>query len=573
MSARAPKRTLALLMASVALSACSREQPAAPARQPQRPSAQPAPSALPETPQAASAAEDTRVAQLIFPCPRTEHYDRDTSDELAILVEKLEHGQLDPLLRAKQELVAIGERALPALQLAFERWYPGEEHIGPMQNALDVIGAIPGPAARELVLRALDHESETLHLLALGSLARVHAQPEDYARLRTELEHAPGDVQPKLLAAMFAADRARAESEMMDWMERGEALGAWDFGASSLRGSPLAVTWDRARELWRTAPEAARPALATAAARAEDADALAYLREGVDSPSFEMRAQCVLGLSALGERDALLGALARLPDAQLRGLALDGLAQLGPDPAIAVAVGALARQGSGPVERQALGLALRWGDEAAFDHALLLLASLSADAMEAALEALRGVLPLRDDWTQRVLDRLRAADEPARSLPLDQRIQVLQAIGQLPSASAALYLREVAANAAPEHTVRGLRAHEWAMIAAANTGTPGRMALAGQLASERDPARRIDLLWAVAATRCAAESSPCSERDFLLEHVDREGLDPYELLYTADRLVQMGTTELLAPRLKRTCLRVTDERVRSALQCMLWRWY
>lgn len=572
MSARAPMLARALVAAGAALCGCSREQSAGPTKPAQRPDG-PAPASATLGGKPASAAEDPRVAQLVFPCPRAEHYDRDTSDPLAILVEKLEHGQLDPLLRAKQELTALGERALPRLQLAFERWYPGEEHIGPLQNALDVVGAIPGPQARELVLRALDHESETLHLLALGALARVHAQPEDYPRLRTELEHASGDVQPKILAALFAADRARAESELMDWIENGQAVGAWEFGGNSLRSSPLAVTWDRARTLWRAAPESVRPALAAAAARAGDGEALESLRAGLRSDSFEQRAQSVLGLSALGERDALLEALHDLPDVHLRGVALEGLGRLGPDPAVSAAVGALARQGNGPVERQALGLALRWGDEAAFDHALLLLASQAADSMEAALEALRPVLTLRDDWTQRVLDRLRAADEPAHALPLAQRIPVLQAIGQLPSAAAALYLRELALGASAADEVRGLRAHEWAMITAANTGKPGRMALAGQLAAERDPSRRIDLLWAVAATRCTAESSACGERDFLLEHVDREGLDPYELLYVADRLVHMGTTELLAPRLKRTCLRVTDERVRNALQCMLWRWY
>jgi hypothetical protein len=573
MSWRALGLALALLAAGATPAGCAREESAPPAARVPQPPAQRAATGSAQTELGLSAAHDPRVAQLIFPCARAEHYDRDTSDPIAILVEKLEQGQLDPLLRAKQELTALGERALPRLRLAFERWYPGEAYIGPMQNALDVIGAIPGPAARELVLRALDHESETLHLLALGALGRLHAQPEDYARLRTELEHAPGDVQPKLLAALFAADRARAESELMDWMENGEAVGAWEFGGNSLRTSPLAVTWDRARTLWRTAPEAARAALATAAARAGDEDALAFLREGSRAPAYELRTQSVLGLSALGERDALLDALAQLPEPHLRGLALEGLARLGPDPAVGAAVGTLARQGSGAVERQALGLALRWGDEAAFDHALLMLDSQSADSMEAALEALRGVLPLRDDWTQRVLDRLRAADEPLRSLPLAERLPLLQAIGQLPSASAAQHLRLVALAAAPGEQVRGLRAHEWAMITAANTGTPGRMALAQQLAQERDASRRIDLLWAVAATRCAAESSACSERDFLLEHVDREGIDPYELLYTADRLVHMGTTELLAPRLKRTCLRVTDERVRNALQCMLWRWY
>ena len=59
---------------------------------------------------------DPRVAELLVPCVNGGFYDRDTSDVVAFLIEKLEHGQPEVLKRAKQELGELGEDAMDELR-------------------------------------------------------------------------------------------------------------------------------------------------------------------------------------------------------------------------------------------------------------------------------------------------------------------------------------------------------------------------------------------------------------------------------------------------------------------------
>ena len=49
---------------------------------------------------------------------------------------------------------------------------------------------------------------------------------------------------------------------------------------------------------------------------------------------------------------------------------------------------------------------------------------------------------------------------------------------------------------------------------------------------------------------------------------------PYEVLYAAGRLVRLGPAAEQAPFLKRAVyFENTHEKVRPALQCLLWSWY
>jgi hypothetical protein len=55
--------------------------------------------------------------------------------------------------------------------------------------------------------------------------------------------------------------------------------------------------------------------------------------------------------------------------------------------------------------------------------------------------------------------------------------------------------------------------------------------------------------------------------------IEAPDVAPYELLFAAERLANLGPASEVAPLLKRLTLRVRQDDVRLALQCLLWRWY
>ncbi len=109
--------------------------------------------------------------------------------------------------------------------------------------------------------------------------------------------------------------------------------------------------------------------------------------------------------------------------------------------------------------------------------------------------------------------------------------------------------------------------HRWLCLQAANTGAAGTATFVAELARERDPRRRLDLLEGLAAP--AVEGS----RAALLELVQGDTLSPQELVYAAERLVTLGPVARIAPVLKRVTLRVEEPAARRALQALLWRSY
>ena len=143
----------------------------------------------------------------------------------------------------------------------------------------------------------------------------------------------------------------------------------------------------------------------------------------------------------------------------------------------------------------------------------------------------------------------------------------LQAIGMTPSDEAQRFLYGLALELDLE-PVEGLRAHRWMCMQMANSGVLGRAVLLEGLASERDPVRRLDLIWAYATVHGDEDV-----REALLVLTEDDSLHPLERLFSAGRLVRVGPSHEVAPRLKRTCLRIEHPEVRKALQCMLWKWY
>jgi HEAT repeat protein len=112
-----------------------------------------------------------------------------------------------------------------------------------------------------------------------------------------------------------------------------------------------------------------------------------------------------------------------------------------------------------------------------------------------------------------------------------------------------------------------LRAHEWFVLQASNSGVAGQPFLIEELASETDALRRLDLLWAIGAPGNDAA------REALIEFLERDDVEPLEKLFAAQQLVRMGPAGEIAPRLKQLALRIEDPVARRALQCLLWKWY
>jgi hypothetical protein len=251
-------------------------------------------------------------------------------------------------------------------------------------------------------------------------------------------------------------------------------------------------------------------------------------------------------------------------NAKIRGLA--GQAALGfePEPEwLREEMDELSRDQSSEVRSMALSYLLGVGDAAARDQIISMLQTDRASLQEAVLVLIPS-MRTKPEFALRCLETLIAEDQKKDHLILGQRVGVLQAIGQLPLAEAASYLREVGL-AKPEK-VQGLAPHRFAMIQAANTGLPGRTKLIEHLTSEEDPTRRLDLIWSIASDRDELS------RSFLIDLVQSD-IAPYELLFAADRLARLGPTSRTAPVLKRVTLRCEELPVREALQCLLWKWY
>ena len=573
---RAPRRA-ALLLALTGL-ACGRDKPA------------PAPAPGPSAPTPAAAGDDAetllrrdaRVAGLLYPCSRNTHFDRDTSDVAAILIEKLQVGQTEPLNRAKEELAAMGPLAIAELGRLFDRSYgDAMAAAGPLQNALDTIGRTDPattPGAHDLLMQAALHPRDTVAFLALGGLSNGHARPGDYEILRQRVDFGTPQLRQAFAGALFDADPARAAGEYLDWVSDRTYGDVWPIvlprlleaaTGEALAEEDRAAVARRAAQLWEDALPEARYFLAAVASRAGDGGALAWLLEELEAGQPERSARAVQVLVGLKHADSLVEVLGGPFDPALRVLAAhalseaDGAADEGSAVRRALQTGM--EDEALDVRRACTILLVGLGDADATDRSLLGLAG-PLQELELSLQALLTRLDEDPELAGRALARLKARHDSESHLLWKQRLATLQAIGQVPDEEAASFLYELGLEYA-EEPIESLRGHRWLTMQVANTGPAGRRLLFERLAAEDDPLRRLDLLWGAASERSE------DVRKSLLELVEGDTLHPYELLFAADRLCRVGPASEVAPRLKRVCLRVEHPEVRPALQCLLWKWY
>ncbi len=508
---------------------------------------------------------DDRIAGLFGPCVRDDYYDRDTSDLVDVLVQKLERGDRDVLSRAIEELGALGAQSIEPLRRAIETWANDRDRFGPLQSALAAAGLNPDPAARELLWIGLAHPFESVRGQAMRAFGSRPAHPADFERFEARLWLDPA-LRSAALAALAASDPERFADRALDWMEEQSAV-AQDPALLRLfaRHATDAHT-ERALRLATDAPDNVRAWLLAPAAALGDQSARDAFAAELAHPDMEVRGRALgaalevnawrLTLANLrsdpAEECRLLAAQLIAPFAGEERAARDGLAGALDDPSRTLA-------------DFALSALLAAGDPEAINRALVALDG-PADVLGPLMLSLRGPMREHDGLAERVHGRLQERIEREKNLPLGQRAPALQALGHVPLAAVALLLIEVGAAAAPDARIDGLHPHRWMAIQAANSGPTGRAALAQRLADEEDPIRRLDLLWAIAAERDAVAKAELEAR------VEDDSADERERLFAAALLIRHGPSTEVAPRLKRVALRLQTE-ARRALQCLLWTWY
>lgn len=512
-------------------------------------------------------AEDRRLVELLGACVRSEFYDRDLSDLVPVLVEKLERGRPDPLKRAKEELGALGARSMQDLASAFHASYSDPARSPFLENALDALAFNATDESHELQLTALQHPQESVRSKALDGLLRS-ARPADFGLLAERLPIETQELRRQSVAVLFQADRTQAEELMLGYFERGEARDLWAHAAPPLAETERETAGARCAALFGGLDPKLAPYLAAGAARHGHAPALHFLREELVSADGQRRLTATHALDRAGLLDELGSILLQEESPELR----------------AIAATALGREPLTPQRREWLRVALDDADETVQAAALMALCAQDdeeglaralaqldghAGQLQAALLALREPLQRSPTLARTAFERLLQRHALEEHRPLAQRAATFKALGQMPLVEAARFLHELGRDAGEER-IESLRAHDWLMIQASNTGLAGRSWLGEVLRQEEDPLRRIDLIDAVGSHRDDLA------RARLLALVEGEARSPLERLFAAHTLIQVGPSWEVAPRLKRVAIAMQapeEAQARTALQCLLWHWY
>lgn len=518
-------------------------------------------------PAASPEREDRRLAGLLGGCAQGGFYDRDLSDLVLVLLEKLERARPDPLKRAKEELGQLGPRAFPGLAGLFHGCYADQMRSALFENVVDALAFNASDASHALLLEALQHPQESVRTKAMDGLAR-HARPEDFELVAGRLALESRELRQQSVAVLFQADRARAEALFLDFLARGAERDLWVFAAPRLAETTSAESARRCAELFPGVDALLAPHLAAAAARGGYAAGLEFLRAELKAEEEQRRLGAISALQRAGMVDELGPVLLADPSREARAIAAAALGEAASSGARRGWLRAALGDADPVVQSTALIGLCSQDDEEGLARALAALAG-DPTVLQPALQALRAPLRRDPDLAQRAFERLLERHVLEEHRPIQQRMATFKAIGQMPLGEAAEFMHRLGTEAGDER-IESLRAHDWLMIQAANTDVAGRRALAQALQAEGDPLRRLDLIDAVGSARDELA------RDALLEFVEHGARSPFERLFAASCLVKVGPSWEVAPRLKRVAFSMqgpAESEARVGLQCLLWQWY
>jgi len=511
---------------------------------------------------------DPRLVPLLRPRGVQNPYDVVTSDMLPRLIEKLEKGRLDPMKRAKEELGQMGAPAIPALRRLVERHYANAFSAGLVENALDAIAMNPAEEARPIVFDCLRHPQESVRDRAVRALIARHARPEDFDPLVARLDGPETSTLKKLVAmALHDADPARAEALYLSWLREDRHGELLPKVLPLLTSSRLPETARTCAELFRKAEQPWISSVAAPAARAGDTEALLYFDRALVDEDPQVRLTAAHAVAEAGLGALLAPVLAEDRNTEVRTIAANGLAQLEELTAEQHGYLTAAMDDEAPeVSAFALQVLAERGDPNALDRALSYLGEKDGGELRAAMLALRDPMERDPELARRAWDVARERNESEEHMPIEMRLATFKAIGMIPRPEAAELLHRIGI----EHLdveLEGLRAHRWLMTFASNTGPPGRARLAELFEAEDDPRRRLDLIGAIGSARSDAV------REHLQRITEETARSPYEALYAASILVNVGPARLVADRLQRVYYKTPPGEAFDAFEALLWEWY
>jgi len=514
---------------------------------------------------------DDRISPLIAPCEQGRLFTSDTSDMTRVLANNLVFSEVAPLRRARTELAELGEEAIGELRRVFDEAYADKFQHGVLENVLGVCAVMDGPAGMGIVREGLRHPNELVRLAALDG-ARKHGKPEDYDAILVNLNiSSTQQNRADFATALHNVDPDRFYLELLGWVERREFPDLWSYlampAAKAIDPEVLtrygALVASHADGGPGALPDTLLPFLLAAMAAGGGDEALEQLRalltaDLVKHRDLAMRAAEEAGLiselNTVLEQDDLerlraraakvLGAEGdeKVVDALRRGLS-------DPGPSVrTICMEELLKRGDGTAQAQALEM-LRQG----------------VQERSTAMRALRLGWAANPETPRRVHDILTGLLKEQVSQDEAASVGLLQHLSQVPTRETAEFVMNVGRNS--DAIIRGWPAHRWCAFQTYNVGPIGLDYLRELHATEPDPFRRLDYLAAI------WQDHSDDARAVLRDVIHDERSQPQELIYAADRLVRIGPAREQAPYLKRLYLANTDERVRPALQCLLWRWY
>lgn len=476
----------------------------------------------------------------------------DTSDLAPALVQRLADGSRDSLRWVRAELMRGGPGIVAELERMVAENLGQPAHATRAMAALDMLGSLPGDEGRPSALRALAHSGDTVRIAALAVL-RNHPAPSDWEAIAGLLPGASDDLAMHARAALLACDPVRAGRLALEELAAGRGDERLCAGLSRASDPQLLAAMKLAEA---GAPLGIRVHLLAGLARSGDADATAELGRLLASDAASTR-QAAATACTEAELDGLLLRVARDEDPALRLLCVKRSAALAVDGAAGVLRDALDDPAE-DVRAAALEALARIRDPQAIDTAWTML---DANPLLRNL-ALRCLRPLfeadaatRRRFTARLIELRPEVEGPAAR-------EIDRALAMLPDEDAAQLLAAKAATTPGE--IQGVTAHRWYCDLLGGMGPAGTARLRTALATERDPARRLDLIWALSFTR------DDEARAVLRGIVDGADSGPYDILMAAELLVRLGPATETAPLLKRAAMKVDEPKARGALNCLLW---
>lgn len=476
----------------------------------------------------------------------------DTSELAPVLVQRLLDGSRDSLRWVRAELMRGGPAVVAELERVVAENIGQPAHATRTMAALDMLGSMEDDAGRPSALKALACPGDTVRIAALAVL-RAHPSPADWDSILALLPGASDDLAQHVRAALLACDPLRAGRMALDELAAGrgdERL------CAPLAAAESPELLERMRAAKDSAPPAIRVHLLAGLARSGDAAAGSELEQMLTAETAALRQAAATACAGAG-LDRLLLRVAKDQDPALRLLCVKRCASLAFDGAALVLRDAL-DDDSEDVRAAALEALARVRDPHAVDTAWSMI-GLNALARSTALRCLRPLLEadpsVRGRFTARLLELRPQLEGPAAR-------EIDRALALVPDEEAASFLAAKAQTVPGD--VQGVTAHRWYCDLLGGMGGPGAARLRTMLRAERDPERRIDLVWALSFAR------DDDARAALRGIVDGADSGPYDILLAAELLVRLGPAAETAPLLKRAAMKVEDPRARGALNCLLW---